>query len=97
MHISDFTDKEKDAINAIYARDLKDLTPEEVELFGKWNAAVELGKAEFEAEQKRKKEESDALINELKASAALSRKNLNDLKDAALARLERIDEQTKQK
>ena len=95
MHISDFTYEQKQTIDAIFAKNLENLTSDEVQLYGQWVSAVALGDAEFAAEQERLKAESDARIAALQANAVTAKQNLDDLKNAALARLEAIDEQTK--
>lgn len=92
----EFTEQERNTITDILKRNLENLTPEEVELYARWKTAVALSEAEFEAKIQAMKEESANKIEKFNEIAVTAKQNLKDLKKSALARLERIDEQTKQ-
>lgn len=91
MRISDFTEEQKHTIDDICKRNFESLTADEVKLYADWQAALVLDDAEFKAKQDAIAAESAARIKALDSKAKTARKNLNDLKAAALARLERID------
>ena len=91
MRISDFTEEQKHTIDDICKRNFENLTQDEVKLYADWQAALALDDAEFKAKQDAFSAESAARIKALDSKAKTARKNLNDLKAAALARLERID------
>ena len=91
----EFTEQERNTITDILKRNLENLTPDEVALYARWTTAVALSEAEFEAKIQAMRNESANKIAEFNEIAAVAKKNLKDLKHAALARLEAIDEQTK--
>lgn len=91
MRIDEFTYEQKQIIDDICKRNFENLTADEVKLYADWQAAIALRDAEFQAKQDALAAESAARIKALDSKAKTARKNLNDLKAAALARLERID------
>lgn len=86
-----FTEQERHTIDDLYRREFQNMTAEEALLYGRWTAE----QARFATEQSEKialwREESAAKQALMHEQAALAKQNLNDLKDAALARLAAID------
>lgn len=91
MRISEFTEEQKHTIDDICKRNFENLSAEEIKLYADWQVALALDDAEFKAKQEALAAESAARIKALESKAKTARKNLNDLKAAALTRLERID------
>lgn len=91
MRIDEFTYEQKQIIDDICKRNFENLTADEVKLYADWQAAIALRDAEFQAKQDALAAESAARIKALESKAKTARKNLNELKAAALMRLERID------
>ena len=91
MRIDEFTYEQKQIIDDICKRNFENLTADEVKLYADWQAAIALRDAEFQAKQDALAAESAARIKALESKAKTARKNLNELKAAALVRLERID------
>ena len=89
--MDEFTEHERNTIDDIYKREFQDMTPDEVQLLLRWNAAQakndELVKAEIAAMN----DEKEARIEETRKTAETARRNLTELKDAAKKRLAAIE------
>lgn len=85
-----FTEQELDAIDAIYAKNFENLSADEVQLYARWQAALALADAEFNAMIQAMQESSQAKIASLSEIADTAKQNLRELKEAALHRLESI-------
>ena len=89
--MDEFTEKERNTIDDIYRREFQDMTPDEVQLLLRWNAAQakndELVKAEIAAMNA----EKEARIEETRKTAEKARRNLTELKNAAKKRLAAIE------
>lgn len=89
--MDEFTEKERNTIDDIYRREFQGMTPEEVQLLLRWNAAQakndELVKAEIAAMNA----EKEARIEETRKTAEKARRNLAELKNAAKKRLAAIE------
>lgn len=91
-----FTIEERDKINDIYARKCENLTADEVRLLVAWESDMAAQHAIVSEQMNMLKNETDARIEQARKEADNAMAALNELANAAIARLERIDEQTKQ-
>ena len=86
-----FTQEELARINQLYGTDFVDITPDDASLIGRWEARKALKDSEHEAKLKTYKEDSRAKIEDSKRIADKAISNLEELKNAAIARLERLE------
>lgn len=87
----EFTHEEIERINQLYGNDFKDITPSDAELIGRWESYKAVKNTELQAQLAAIKEESQARIAYSKAQAENSKAALQELKEAALHRLEVIE------
>lgn len=87
----EFTEQEQNIITDIHKRNFENLTPDEVQLYARWKTAIALRDTEFQSKQDAMKNEMQARINLTAEIAETAKSNLAELKQAALARLEMID------
>ena len=87
----DFTNAEKERINQLYGNDFEGITPEDASLIGRWEAWKAVNDAEFQAKVTAIEAESKAKLEQSEALHRKAKTNLEELRDAALARLEAID------
>ena len=86
-----FTEQERRTLDDIHKREFQNMTASEVSLYARWVAEQARIEAEHSAQIALWREESAAKQALMHEQAALAKQNLNDLKDAALARLAAID------
>lgn len=86
-----FTEQERHAIDDIYKREFQNMTADEVALYGRWIAEQTRLETEHSAQIALWREESAARQALRHEQAATAKANLNELRDAALARLAAID------
>ena len=86
----EFTVEEKDRISLLYGTDFKDITPEDAQLIGRWEAFKAVTTSKHQAELKALEESAQerALATQLECQQALT--NLQELHDLAIARFEAI-------
>lgn len=89
--MNEFTNDEKHRIDMLYGTDFKDIKPEDAQLIARWEQFKATQNAELQAKLDAIAEESAAKVEQAKKTAEYARKNLADLKNKALARLEGID------
>lgn len=85
-----FTNEEKKRIDLLYGNDLKDVTPDDVQLIAKW----ERHKLELETEQNARilaiSKENEARLSAIEKQAKLAMATLQEMRDAAIKRYEVI-------
>lgn len=83
--MSQFTEHERDIITNLAKREYQDMTPEEVQLYARWQAAKALADSEFEHER----EQREALTAEKLALAQAQNDAaiaaINEIRDMAVA------------
>ena len=82
--ISDFTDAEKDTINALHARDFTDMTKDEILLFAEWESTNALIESEIALKEKEARELTQARIDSMKRIEQESLATLKALADEAV-------------
>lgn len=87
----DFTNDELHRIDVLYGSGFEGATPEDVALIARWERKKAIEDAECAARLEAAKAEAEEKSAEGRKLAAQARKELASLRDAALARLERID------
>ena len=87
----EFTNAEQERINQLYGNDFKDITPEDANLIARWEAFKAVQKSEHKAKLKAYEDEATAKVEESKRIADKAMSDLEELKNAALARLERLE------
>lgn len=85
-----FTEEEKNIINDIYKRNFANMTPEEVQLYARWNAENALRDAEFQTKMENMRLLMQARINAANEAKTAAIDNLKAQKALALAKLERV-------
>lgn len=91
----EFTHEEIERINQLYGNDFKDITPNDAALIGRWESHKAVKNAELQAQLEAIKEVSQARIAASKEQAENSKTALQELKEAALRRLEVIENEQK--
>ena len=86
-----FTEQERHAIDDLHKREFQNMTAEEVALYTRWVTWNAQRDAEFTAKIGLMQQANAAKIELMQEQAALAKQNLNELRDAALARLAAID------
>lgn len=86
-----FTEQEREQINDIIKRELKDMTPEEVRLYARWNTENALRDADFQNKMQARTDLMQARIDAANELHEAALDNLKAQKAAALARLEGIE------
>ena len=87
----DFTNEEKERINYLYGNDFKDITPEDAQLIGRWEAWKATEDARYKAELKALQDEADLKMENATALYKQARNNLTELRDKALARFDKLE------
>ena len=87
----DFTQEEKERINQLYGTDFKDITPEDALLIGRWEAWKATQESEHQAKIEAIKAETELKLKQSETEFAQAMRNLNELHQAALKRLEVFD------
>ena len=87
----DFTNAEKERINQLYGNDFEGITPEDASLIGRWEAWKATNDAEYQAKIAILQTEAQAKLEQSESLYRQAKSNLEELRDAALARLEAID------
>ena len=90
MESFEFTNEEKQRIDVLYGTDFADIKPEDAALIARWEQYKAVNDAEAKAKTEALKSETEANIAQSKKTAEKARKSLNELKKAAIARLERL-------
>ena len=86
----EFTNAEQERINQLYGNDFKDITPDDAQLIARWESWKATQDLEYRAKTDALKAETQAKMEESKRIADKAMADLEELKLAALARLERL-------
>lgn len=86
----EFTEHELQTINDIYKREFADMTADEVALLLRWNTANVIAETRASDEQARREAYTRAMIENAERETTAALQSLNELKAAAIARLETI-------
>lgn len=89
--MDDFTVDERDRINLLYANDFKDATPNDFKLIRRWEAENAKREAEHSAKMELLQNESDEKLRIATQQALYAMETLDELKEAALARLKAVE------
>ena len=90
--MEEFTVAEQDRINLLYGTDFKDITPDDMELVKRFERMKAVNDAKFQAEMALMKETAQAKTELMQAQHKQAMNNLQELHDAALKRLEMIED-----
>lgn len=85
-----FTNDEKDVINKIASGDLEGITPEDLEVYTKFQTSKALADEKLQAELQALKDETNAKIEQAQALNDAAIANLEAQRDLALAKLEAV-------
>lgn len=85
-----FTNEEIDVINKIASGDLEDITPENLEVYTRFQTSKALADEKLQAELQALKDETTAKIEQAQAVNNAAVANLEAQRDLALARLEAV-------
>ena len=88
----DFTNEEKERITQLYGSDFADITPEDAQLIGRWEAWKATTEASYQAQMQSIKEQTETIVTETRSLYEQAKSNLETLQNAALARLERFND-----
>lgn len=88
--IESFTNEEIDVINKIASGDLEGITPEDLEVYTRFQTSKAVADEKLQAELQALKDETDAKIEQSKAVNDAAVANLEAQRDLALARLEMV-------
>lgn len=88
----DFTNEEKERITQLYGNDFADITPEDAQLIGRWEAWKATTEASYQAQMQSIKEQTETIVTETRSLYEQAKSNLETLQSAALARLERFND-----
>ena len=89
--MDEFTNEEKNRIDELYATDFKDIKPNDVKLIARFERFMAKQEDEHIQHIEIMKKESEALIKANEAQKKKALANLQELHDAAIARLENIE------
>ena len=87
----EFTNAEKDRINQLYGNDFADITPDDALLIAKWEQYKAETNAELQAKIDAIKDETAERKEQARKIADKAKRNLTELKNAAMRRLEHIE------
>ena len=87
----DFTKEELHRIDYLYGTDFKDIKPEDAPLIGRFEAERAKQDAEFQKHLQTMQDEANAKIKACEAEKKQALANLKELHDAAIARLESLE------
>lgn len=85
-----FTNEEIDVINKIASGDLEGITPEDLEVYTRFQTSKAVADEKLQAELQALKDETDAKIEQSKAVNDAAVANLEAQRDLALTRLEMV-------
>lgn len=88
----DFTNEEKERITQLYGNDFADITPEDAQLIGRWEAWKATTETSYQAQMQSIKEQTETIVTETRSLYEQAKSNLETLQNAALARLERFND-----
>ena len=88
----DFTNEEKERITQLYGNDFADITPEDAQLIGRWEAWKATTEASYQAQMQSIKEQTETIVTETRSLYEQAKSTLETLQNAALARLERFND-----
>jgi hypothetical protein len=89
--LADFTEAERAMINDIYKREFQDMTPDEVQLYGEWQAVNARLDANVQARRETLEAEMTANVEIYRETEKAAIDTLEALKDLALARLKAVE------
>lgn len=87
----EFTKEELNRINILYGTDFKDIKPDDALIIGRFEAMRAKQDAEFQKRLETMENESNARIKACEAEKRKALSNLKDLHNAAIARLDRVE------
>lgn len=88
--MENFTEKERNKIDNMHAREFKNLTSDEVQLLLRWNAYITENRVKDSEEEKRRNEYDKEQLEILKREAEATKTILQYKRDAAREKLERV-------
>lgn len=89
--LAEFTESERAIINDVHRRELIDMTPEEVRLYGEWTAFKARNDAEILARVEACEAEAQAAIETRRKTENAALDTLEALKELALAKLKAVE------
>lgn len=89
--MDEFTIEERDRINILYGTEFTDATPDDVKLIQRWEEYRAKTDAEFEARNDMLKAELEEKTRIATQQALYAMETLDELKEAALARLKAVE------
>ena len=92
----DFTNEEKDRISRLYGNDFKDIKPEDAQLIARWESWKATQEDEHRAKIEALEAESAARLEAAQQQAEYAMQTLKELRDAAVARYERVSDESKE-
>lgn len=87
---NEFTNEELHRIDVLYGTDFEDIKPEDAALIARWEQKRAIESAEAQARFEAIETETAAKVEQAKKTAEYARKNLAELRNKAVARLEEI-------
>lgn len=89
--MNDFTNEEKARISELYGNDFKDIRPEDALLIGRWESFKAVTSEKVQTELKAIEEKAKLSMEQTKREHEIAVQTLEIERNAALARLERIE------
>lgn len=89
--MDEFTTEEKERINALYGSDFADATPDDFKLIRRWESFNAKREAEHNAKMEIMQNESAEKLRLATQQALYAMETLDELKEAALARLKAVE------
>ena len=89
--MDEFTNEEKNRIDELYATDFKDIKPDDVKLIARFERFMAKQEDEHNQRIEIMKKESEARTKACEAEKKQALANLKELHDAAIARLESLE------
>ena len=86
----EFTNKEQERINQLYGNDFDNITGDDIQLIARWEAAKAMRELDYQAKLEALQTETKAKIAQSEAVSEKAMSDLEELKNAAMARLERL-------
>ena len=86
----DFTNAEKERITQLYGNDFQDITPDDAQLIGRWEAWKALNEAEYQTKMNILKAEAEQRLEQNQTRFEQSMENLNELHQMAVRRFEEL-------
>ena len=86
----EFTNAEQERINQLYGNDFDNVTADDIQLIARWEAAKAMRELHYQAKLEALKTETEAKIAQSEAVSEKAMSDLEELKNAAMARLERL-------